>query len=316
MKSFVEPCHRRILLCCLFFFTLFSCSNSAYLYSSFHEPANQGLRFLYSYDGYHWKDFGHIFLKPEVGEKRIMRDASILQGPDKVFRLVWTSSWKGEKSFGYASSKDLIHWSKEQEIPVMENEPTTVNVWAPELFYDAVTKQYIIVWASTVPHRFARGQEDEDNNHRLYYVTTRDFKNFSKEQLFFDPGFSSIDAQIIKQGKGKYVLVFKDNTRPNRDIKVAFSNNPLGPYQNVSKAFTPGFSEGPATIKVGKNYLIYFDWYSKKVFGAVKTRDFQTFTNVTSQIDIPQGHKHGTIIKVKKKIIRNIFHELSNNNDD
>lgn len=304
-----------VVLCVIVSFSLFSCSHSDYLYTSFHEPANQGLRLLYSKDAYHWKDFGHIFLKPEVGEKKIMRDASILQGPDKIFRLVWTSSWKGEKSFGYASSKDLIHWSKEQEIPVMEDEPTAVNVWAPELFYDAIKKQYIIVWASTIPFRFAKGEEDEYNNHRLYYTTTKDFVSFSKEKLFFDPGFSCIDAQIVQQDQTHYVLVFKDNTRPNRDLKVAFANNPLGPYHNVSKAFTLGYSEGPSTIKVGKDYLIYYDWYSKKIFGAAKTKDFKTFTDITDKISIPLGHKHGTIIKVKKRIIRNILHELSKEKD-
>ena len=43
--------------------------------------------------------------------------------------------------------KDLIHWSKPRLINVM-TDPTTVNVWAPELFYDDVKKQYMIIWAS------------------------------------------------------------------------------------------------------------------------------------------------------------------------
>jgi beta-xylosidase len=68
-----------------------------------------------------------------------MRDPSIAQGPDGTFHLVWTSSWKGDLGFGYASSKDLIHWSEQQFIPVMANEPSTVNVWAPEIMYDNVT---------------------------------------------------------------------------------------------------------------------------------------------------------------------------------
>ena len=60
----------------------------------------------------------------------------------------------------------------------MKYEPTTVNVWAPELFYDDEKDQFIIIWASTVPFRFAKGQEDENNNHRMYYTTTKDFKTF------------------------------------------------------------------------------------------------------------------------------------------
>jgi hypothetical protein len=52
-----------------------SCTKSVYLFTGFHEPANAGLRLLYSYDGYKWKDLDTVFLKPMVGDK-IMRDPS------------------------------------------------------------------------------------------------------------------------------------------------------------------------------------------------------------------------------------------------
>ena len=80
-------------------------------------------------------DLNQIFLKPEVGTQKIMRDPSIAQGPDGVFHLVWTCSWKGDNGFGYAGSKDLKNWSEQKFIPVMQKEPTTVNVWAPEIFF-------------------------------------------------------------------------------------------------------------------------------------------------------------------------------------
>ena len=287
-----------------------SCNRKAYLFSTFREPATAGLRLAYSYDGYHWKDFGTTFLKPAV-DSMVMRDPSIVQGPDGTYHLVFTSAWKGTKTFGYASSKDLIHWSEERSIPVMQNEPTTVNVWAPELFYDDEGKQFIIVWASTIPYRFPKGQEDENNNHRLYYTTTKDFKTFSDTKLFLDPGFSAIDAEIIKRGKNNYVLVVKDNTRPYRNIRVAFANNPLGPYTKASEPFTPLFSEGPTVAKVGDDYLIYYDQYREKIFGAVRTKDFKTFTDVTKEISLPEGHKHGTIFMVKKKTIKKIQQYLS-----
>ncbi|MDE1193578.1 MAG: glycoside hydrolase family 43 protein [Arachidicoccus sp.] len=288
-----------------------SCSSSAWIYTSFHEPANEGLRLLYSYDAYHWNDFGKIFLKPEIGNQKIMRDPSVVFGNDKTFHLVWTTEWKGGKGFGYASSSDLIHWSQEKYISVMADEPTVKNVWAPEIFYDDNTEQYIIIWASDVPFRFAKGTEDEDNNHRLYYVTTKDFHTFSNEKLFFDPGFSCIDATIIKRGKNDYVLVFKDNTRSNRNIKVAFANTLLGPYQGVSNAITPGYSEGPSVAHTGNNYLIYYDWYNHKSFGALMTKDFHSFRNITDKISIPKGHKHGTIIKVKKKLVQHVLKEVA-----
>ena len=296
-----------IIACAVF---LSSCSQKAYLFTSFHEPADEGLRMLYSNDAYHWKDFNHVFLKPEVGQQKVMRDPSMVQGPDGTFHLVWTSSWRGDKGFGYASSKDLIHWSKEEFIPVMENEPTTVNVWAPELFYDDVDKQYIIIWASTIPFRFPKGAEEEENNHRMYYTTTKDFKTFSPTKLFIDPGFSVIDAVIVKKGSNDYALVLKDNTRPERDLKVAFADNPLGPYKNVSAPYTKKFTEGPAVVKVKDGWLIYFDSYQDKSYGAVKTKNFKTFTNANSEISVPEGHKHGTIVPIKKSFLKKLQKSL------
>jgi beta-xylosidase len=287
---------------------LFSCKarKDVYLFTSFNEPATAGLRLLYSHDAYHWTDLKHIFITPQVGDAKIMRDPSIEQGPDGVYHLVWTIAWKNCKSIGYAESKDLIHWSPEREIDVMADEPTAVNAWAPELFYDDKGKQFIITWASTVPFRFPKGEEDENNNHRLYYTITKDFKTFSPAKLFLDPGFSVIDPEIIKIAKGKYVLVMKDNTRPNRNILVAFSNNPLGPYTDYSKRFTEMYSEGPTITKAGNDWLIYYDSYRLKKFGCVRTTDFKTFTNITDSVSVPQGHKHGTIFMVSEKVLKKI----------
>lgn len=289
---------------------LSSCSQRAYLFTSFNEPADKGLRMLYSYDGYKWTDLDTVLLKPNVGNQKVMRDPSMVQGPDGTFHLVWTSSWRGDKGFGYASSKDLIHWSQQRFIPVMEHEPTTVNVWAPELFYDDVGKQYIIIWASTIPGRFERGIEEDSNNHRMYVTTTKDFNTFTPTKLFLDPKFSVIDAVIVKRSDTDYVLVLKDNTRPERDIKVAFSDNPLGPWRNVSAAFTEQFTEGPSVAKVPDGWLIYFDAYRKKTYDAMWTKDFITFQNASARVSVPVGHKHGTIVPVKKKVIKKLKNDL------
>ncbi|SMD03522.1 glycoside hydrolase family 43 protein [Pedobacter nyackensis] len=296
----------RLFLLLVLVVTFSACSKKAYLFTSFHEPANEGLRMLYSYDGYKWNDLNKILLKPEVGKEKIMRDPSMLQGPDGVFHLVWTCGWKGERGFGYASSKDLVNWSEQKFVPVLQNEPTTVNVWAPELFYDDVKQEYIIIWASTIPYRFEKGIEEEKNNHRMYAVTTKDFKTFSETQLFLDPGFSVIDAVIVKKAAEDYVLVLKDNTRPNRNLKVAFSPQALGPYTGVSAAFSGLLTEGPSVVRIGKNWLIYYDAYGEKKYAVIKTSDFKHFEDVSAQTVIPKGHKHGTIVPVKRKVLNQL----------
>jgi hypothetical protein len=66
----------------------------------------------------------------------------------------------------------------------------------------------------------------------MYYVTTTDFKSFSKTKMLYDKGFNVIDASILPVGK-KYVMFLKDETRnpPQKNIRVAFS-----------KKLTSGFS--------------------------------------------------------------------------
>ncbi|WP_018629962.1 glycoside hydrolase family 43 protein [Niabella aurantiaca] len=301
---------KRIIIILIIAIAVSSCSSKTYLFTSFHEPADAGLRMLYSYDGYHWTDLDTTFLKPAVGQQKVMRDPSMVQGPDGSFHLVWTSSWRGDKGFGYASSKDLLHWSKQQFIPVMEQEPTTVNVWAPELFYDGAAKDYKIIWASTIPGRFERGMEEDSNNHRMYVTTTKDFKTFTPAKLFLDPGFSVIDAVIVKKERAGYVLVLKDNTRPERNLKVAFSNDPLGPWENVSKPFSDHFTEGPSVVKIKDRWLIYYDSYRKKIYEVKATKDFRHFEDITGQVMVPEGHKHGTIVPVKKKVVRRLVKQF------
>jgi hypothetical protein len=300
--------HKKLLnINCSLLILLASCSSKAYLFTSFHEPADAGLRMLYSYDRKNWTDLDTVLLQPKVGNQKVMRDPSMVQGPDGTFHLVWTSSWRGDLGFGYASSKDLLRWSEQQFIPVMKNEPTTVNVWAPELFYDDEAKQYIIIWASCIPGRFERGIEEDSNNHRMYVTTTTDFKTFSDTKLFLDPKFSVIDAVIVKRKKDDYVLVLKDNTRPERNIKVAFGPSPLGPWKNISKPFSGNFTEGPSVVKLKDEWLIYFDSYQKKIYEAVATKDFVTFENVTTNVKVPEGHKHGTIVQVKKRVAHRLI---------
>ena len=288
---------------------MFSTSASAkdiYVSTSFHEPANEGLRFIYSYDGINWNPIEGTFLAPKVGNQKVMRDPSIVKAPDGTFHLVWTSSWRGDKGFGYASSKDLIHWTEERFITVMDD-PTTVNVWAPELFYDDVKRQYMIIWASCIPGKFPDGLEDHNNNHRLYYTTTKDFKTFSKAKLLIEPGFSSIDATMVKRGNNDYVMVLKDNTRKQRNIKVAFAKSPYGPWSEASESFTDMFCEGPSTAYVDGWYYIYYDSYRQKIYGAHRTKDFKTFEDRTGSVKFPVGHKHGTVFMASEDIVNNLI---------
>ena len=281
-------------------------SQKVYISTSFHEPATDGLRFIYSRDGWTWQQIDGVWLKPEVGKQRVMRDPSIIRTPDGTFHLVWTSSWRGDRGFGYASSKDLVHWTEQRFIEVM-TDTTAVNVWAPELFWDDVKQQIVIIWASCIPGKFPDGQEDHKNNHRLYYTTTKDFKKFTPTKLMIEPGFSCIDATLVKRGKKDYVMVLKDNTRPERDIKVAYATSPYGPWSKASEPFTGKMMEGPTTLRVDDGWLIYYDRYELKDFGAHFTKDFVTFEDVSNRVAVPALHKHGTIFEADETVLQGLL---------
>ena len=126
-------------------------------------------------------------------------------------------------------------------------------------------------------------------------------------KAFYDPGFNSIDGFIVKRDKNDYVLIIKDNRKPGySDLFCVSGPSAEGPYTSPSTKFAPTYSEGPCAVKVGDEWLIYFDVYREGRFGAVATKDFKTFTPIDNQISIPQGHKHGTIIKVPESVLLNL----------
>ena len=129
--------------------------DSVYMFSYFKDNGEDGLHLAYSFDGYQWTALKHdsSFLKPGVAKDKLMRDPCIIHGADNKFHMVWTVSWN-DRGIGYASSGDLIHWSQQQFIPVMKDEPNAENCWAPEILYDKDQKLYMIYWATTIPGRF------------------------------------------------------------------------------------------------------------------------------------------------------------------
>jgi beta-xylosidase len=129
-----------------------------------------------------------------------MRDPCIIRGADNLFHMVWTVSWN-DRGIGYASSKDLVHWSEQQYIPVMEKEDSARNAWAPEITYDAANKEYMIYWATTIRGKYPSDPGVEAGyNHRIYYTTTKDFENIYPTKMLYDKGFNVIDATIVPDG--------------------------------------------------------------------------------------------------------------------
>jgi hypothetical protein len=280
-------------------------SEPVYLFSYFKNNGQDGLHLAYSYDGYSFTALKHdsSFLKPELSKDKLMRDPCIIRGADNLFHMVWTVSWT-DRGIGYASSPDLIHWSEQQYIPVMAHEDSAKNCWAPEITYDAKKKQYMIYWATTIPGRFAAGDTAGDGkyNHRIYYVTTRDFKTYRKTRLLYDHDFNVIDASIQPNGK-QFVMFLKDETKkpPQKNIRIATSKNLYKNYSQSSAPITGKYwAEGPTAIRIGENWIVYFDKYTEHKYGAVTSTDLVNWTDISEKISFPKGTRHGTVFTITK----------------
>jgi beta-xylosidase len=233
--------------------------------------------------------------------------------------MVWTVSWQ-EKGIGYANSEDLIHWSEQKYIPVMEHEPDAKNCWAPEIFFDDINQQFLIFWATTIPGRFAdtdyqnnEGTEGQGNNHRMYYVTTKDFENFSETRIFYDKGFNVIDASLVKEGS-EYFMFLKDETNkpfiPQKNIRIAKSSFAEGPYGDPSAPVTGDYwAEGPTVIKIGDNWHLYFDKYRLRKYGLLVSTDLTTWIDKSDYLEYPDGLRHGTVFKVSENILSRLLVE-------
>lgn len=301
---------------CLLLALSLACAATAradYLFTYFTRNGEDGLHLATSTDGYKWERLndGKSYLAPKVGKSKLMRDPCVVRGPDGTYHMVWTSGW-WENNIGYASTRDFITWTEQKEIPVMAHEPTVRNSWAPEIVYDDKRGEFVIFWASTIPGRFPEtaGASEDDLNHRMYFTTTKDFKTFAPTRLFYNPGFSVIDATFVMTNAGPR-LIIKDETRnpPKKYLQIAEAESLQGPFKNLSAPFTPDklWVEGPTALKIGEDYILYYDAYQTKHYGAMRSRDLKTWEDVSAKLSLPDEGtpvrmRHGTIFEVPKAV--------------
>jgi beta-xylosidase len=305
---------RSLLATALLAFALPCFAADGYLFAYFTKNGEDGLHFASSTDAYKWDKVanGRSFLAPKVGNSKLMRDPCIVRGPDGTYHMVWTSGWN-ENNIGYASSKDLVNWSEQKALPVMAHEPGVLNAWAPEIVYDDKRGEFLVFWASTVPGKFAEtaGSSEQKYNHRMYYTTTKDFATFAPTQLFYDPGFSVIDATFVKANGRNYLVVKDETVKPARKyLQIAEVPDLRGPFKPLSAPITPQglWVEGPTAIQAGQDVIMYFDAYTTKHYGALRSRDLKHWENVTDKMHFPDEGtpvrmRHGTVITVPQEVL-------------
>lgn len=267
---------------------------------SYFKTESEALYLAISEDGRSWKDVncGNALLKGTKSNK-VIRDPFILKGEDGLYRLLFTDGW-ASKNIIYSESSDLVNWSEQRIIPVMENIEGANNSWAPEAIYDEKSGFYYIYWSSTIDKSNLKKRD-----HRIWYCKTKDFKEFSDSKVFYDPGYSVIDASIIKQDKG-YLMAFKDErgeNKPDTPYK-AMRMLKIKDLENIEEKPSPlvtgPLTEGPSLIKDDHgNILMYYDYFEEDRYGLSISRDGINWEKEESLLHINKA-RHGSIFKIGK----------------
>lgn len=254
-------------------------------------------------------------MKPAPWTKQnLTRDPSIVYHDGK-FHATWTTGWKGD-CFGYAESKDLVTWSEPVRVePFGERTPN--NSWAPEICWDPLQKNFLILWSSRL---------DQATN-RIFATRTADGQKFTPAELFLPRDYGCIDAFLLREESARrWVMIYKNESpeeKGGKNLRVATA--PLdfsGPWVDLvdhpiigpGSPVAPGsMTEGPALVKVKDEYLLYWDsplrgknpahlkrpGSSDPVddsFGLATSRDLITWQDHTPELSLPQNVRHGTVL--------------------
>lgn len=268
------------------------------------------LHYAYSRDGRHWYELNEN--KPvwdsSLGEG-ILRDPFIGRGPDGKWHLVFTIRPRGS-SIGYAVSDDLIHWTGEKALPLMKDIPDTVNSWAPEFSYDPASEEFLVYWASST------GTDLSNSKH--YVARTRDWITFTKAELFFDPGFQTIDASLAEHD-GQYYMAVKDESNVYNPLEfphppmnfLAVADQPEGPYMPIPSFQTPDYTEGPEFLWIDaeKKWLLIYDYWAYGKFGIMESKDMLNWSSELdeSQVRFPYRLRHMTVFPVAEEELHRLL---------
>lgn len=294
---------------------------NVFLLSYFRGNGEAGVYLAWSTDGLNFQPLNND--KPVCPPapwpgQNLTRDPSILYHDGK-FRMVWTSSWRG-RVFGYRESADLVHWSEPVQVkPFPDSLPAEdqpENVWAPEIHWDPLRCDYLILWSSTTPREKKNANASNDNgakggnDHRIYACRTADGKTFTPAQLFFDQGFSVIDAFMARDDG--WIMVVKHEQGLEKNLRLIFAKPDLtggwsavgAPVVGPKSSIRPHEkAEGPSLLKTGDRWLLYWDAFANGHYGVAESRDLKAWTDLTDKLHVPKGTRHGTVFQAPRSAV-------------
>lgn len=227
---------------------------AGYLFGHFigeQEADQEQIYFAVSSDGLNFKDLNGMkpVLISNVGERGV-RDPYLYRSHegDRFFLIAtdlsiynrggwfqneqgyYDASTTGSSNLVLWESLDLINWGEPKLLPVA---PENAGMaWAPEMIYNEETGEYVIFFSSSIMNPVTKMKAKPN---AIYYVTTRDFVNFSDTEIFIDnqtdpdgKAREIIDTTVIKIGDTYYSASKDgDNAEANGGIRILKTKNLL-----------------------------------------------------------------------------------------
>jgi hypothetical protein len=225
--------------------TAVAATYSGYVMAYFTESpsttgADYGLHLAVSSDSLNWTPLNqnNPMVTPAQGTGGL-RDPYILRKQDGSFvvlatDLKGTDFTKQNQYLHVWDSADLRGFTNYRRVKMHS---LATHSWAPEAFWDASRQQYGIIYSAA------------SGGHDVIMVNyTTDFTTVSAPQVFFDPGYNTIDGNLVTANGVNY-LYFKNNT--NSTILGARSTSLApGSFSIYTGAISPGRGvEAPQLVK-------------------------------------------------------------------
>lgn len=291
----------------------------AYLYAHMHRSSEHTCYALSLY-GQTWDDMlggSEVFDTKANTVTGGMRDAYICRTNEGNFMLAGTDmtsrlGWESNHSMVLMLSNDLVHWTKNVKIDLKTQEnlqalglsaEKLTAAWAPQIIYDRESGNYVVYYSVGV----------KGDRHRIYYqLVDKDLNVLTKPELYFDPGYDVIDADIVwNDVDQQYMMLYKceqtsgfDRATATRLIPSASDNTGLRQW-TITKGFHIGDNnqaiEAPTQWRlIGSTrwklaYINYGRGYGYKF------RDLDEHGLDASDFTLINGNvaaQHGSIVKI------------------
>ncbi|SFM24306.1 LPXTG-motif cell wall anchor domain-containing protein [Gracilibacillus orientalis] len=266
---------------------------------------------------------GEPVFTSELGEEGL-RDPFIIRSPEgDTFYMIATDlkiygngDWnraqtQGSRSIMVWESNDLVNWSEQRMVEIAPQEAG--NTWAPEIFYDDTTGEYIIFWASKL-YEELNDRNNGNSYQRMMYTKTRDFYTFTEPEVYMDYGYSVIDTTMIEYD-GKIYRFTKDergnhpeNSPNGKFIFQEVGDSVLDPnFEMIKEGVGKGHisqGEGPAIFKSNaeEKWYLFIDEFGGRGYVPFETTDLDSGEwTIPEEYDLPDRPRHGTVLPITAK---------------